>query len=472
MQAPLLEGLKAMRTIRAIFILLMLGVFVIPSVWADWKTPRQALDQRLVSGEFNIFYTLSGDNAFPSSSSVPNAALALSYAQQFAQKLNNAAEYYEGTLGLRHFFTNRRYASATSVDVHIIDLGSINGSTGDEINSFAYTHFPSSPAAIAVALSNSLQPSNLTPEHELMHVYMNSYTFFKNQWFTEGMARASESFFRTSQTQTTALPQTSAQLNALLLKSYDAETLWSRLINLCGKKVWSVTLENFSRLDRQAALARGLDPTAWPEDEQFSTDNIPYLLKGIAEAIQQSCPTQDSAEIRQFLSIVKLRTNGVVTNQSPGLSDYSGFSAMIAKAGGKSVEHADGRISVDLGGTTYVVWPGWEVNACSLNGLYAVSPKTLGYGNGHICQPIYPASADLAAVQAVVTSLDPLGELQFEDNGQLKLSFNGMHVALLADYTLSNLSAANVGMSFWIESDGRVMFSYPTLNKAQAFTAP
>lgn len=461
-----------MRTIRVIFVLLMLGALVTPSVWADWKTPRQALDQRLVSGEFNIFYTLSGDNAFPSSSSVPNATLANNYAQQFAQKLNNAASYYEGTLGLRHFFSTRRYARATSVDIHIIDLGSSNGSTGDEINSFAYTHFPSSAAAIAVALSTSLQPGSLTPEHELMHVYMNSYTFFKNQWFTEGMARASESFFRTSLAQTSVLPQTSAQLNSLLLKSYDAETLWSRLIDLCSKNVWAVTLENFSRLDRQAALARDLDPTAWPEDEQYSTSNNSYLLKGIAEAVHQSCPTQGSAEIRQFLSVIKSRTSGLVTNRSPGLSDYAGFSAMIAQAGGKSSVQADGRITVDLDGTIYVGWPGWEVNTCKLTGLYNASLKTFGYGNGKVCQPIYAASADLTAVQAVIASLDPLGELQFEDNGQLKISFSGSHITLIPDYTLSNLSATNAGNSFWIESEGRVMLAYPALNMAQAFTSP
>ncbi len=459
-----------MRTIRDIFVLMLLGGFAALSAWADWKAPRLALDQRWVSGEYKIYYTLSGDNAFPSSSSVPNSVLASNDVQKFAQKLNNAAILYEGTLGLKHFFANRRYASATSVDVHIIDLGSSKGSTGDEIHTFEYTHFPSSPAAIALSLDTSLKTTSLTPEHELMHVYQNSYTFFKNQWFTEGMARASESFFRTTLAPTSVLPQTSIQLNSLLLKSYDAETLWSRLINLCGKKVWGVTLENFGRLDRQAALARDLDPTAWPEDEQYSVANNPYLLKGIAEAVQQSCPTQDSAEIRQFLSVIKTRTSGLVTNRSVGLSDFSGFSSMISQAGGKSNAQADGLITVNVGDTTYVLWPGWEIKSCTLTGLYTESLKSLGYGNGKVCQPIYPTSADFSAVQAVVASLDPLGELQFEDNGQLKIIFNGISVNLLADYTLSNLSELNAGKTFWIEPEGRVVFAYPALNRAQAFS--
>ena len=310
-----------MRTIQSIFILLLLWAGMIPSVWADWKASRQALDHHLASGNFKIFYTLSGVNAFPSSSSVPNAELAKSYAQQFAQKLNNAASYYESTLGFKPFFATRRYARVTSVDVHIMSMGRSNGSTGDEIHSFAYAYFPSSPSAVAVTLSSSLQPGNLTPEHELMHVYMNSYTFFKNRWFTEGMARASERFFRTNLDPTAVLPQSSAQLNALLSQSYDAQTFWSRLITLCGQKVWGVTLENFNRMDRQAALARGLDPTAWPEAEQFSTDNDPYLLKGISEALQESCPTQDTTEIRQFLSVMSSRTGEIVKNRSPGLLD-------------------------------------------------------------------------------------------------------------------------------------------------------
>jgi hypothetical protein len=148
-----------------------------------------------------------------------------------------------------------------------------------------------------------------------MHVYMNSYTFFKNRWFTEGMARAAEYFFRTNLAPTAVLPQSSAQLNALLLQSYDAQTFWSRLITLCGETVWSVTLENFNRVDRQAALARGLDTSAWPEAEQFSTDNDPYLLKGISEALQESCPTKDTTEIRQFLSVISSRTGEVVKNR-------------------------------------------------------------------------------------------------------------------------------------------------------------
>jgi hypothetical protein len=298
---------------------------------------------------------------------------------------------------------------------------------------------------------------------------MNSYTFFKNQWFQEGMARASESFFRTSTAQSAVLPQTSAQLDSLLAKSYDAETLWSRLTNLCGNSVWGIALENFSRLDRQAALARNLDPNDWPEDEQFSAANVPYLLKGISEAVQKSCPTQSNPEVRQFLSVIKSRTNDLQTNRSPGLSDYAGFSSLVTQAGGRSVVQADGRIEVSLNGVTYFGWPGWDVSNCQLRGLYNVSPQVLGYGNGNVCQTIYPAPADPIVLKTILASLDPLGELQFEENGRLKISFNGTHVTLLPSYSLSDVTQDSLSRSYWLEETGAVKIVFPDLGKLQEF---
>lgn len=462
------------RTFRAWFVLAVALCSL--SAQAGWKAPREALDRRYVSGFFNIYYTLTGENAFPAASATANPTLADAYARGLAQQLADATAFYQATLGLRHPFAGRRYATAQSIDVHIMYLGSTKGSTGDEMNDFAYDYFPANPAALAIALTNAWVPGKLTPSHELMHIYQNSYTFFKNPWFTEGMARAAEGFFNGDATpaQGDTLPQTSFELDELLLQTYDAAAFWNRLMALCGRTILQPALANFSRLDRQAALARDLDPTGWSEEEQWATANNAYLLKGLAEALQQDCPVRESAaeraELRQFLAVVKPVTQGLVTSQSPGLTDYAGFASRIAQMGGTSALKPDGRIQVGLDGGVYLGWPGWDADACDERGIFSTAAGLWRFGNGQTCQTLYPATADLAAVEAIVAALDATGEVQFEESAYLRIAVNGQLLTLRPAYTLSELPPANANKTYWIESDGRLLVAYPALGKAQAFT--
>lgn len=457
-----------MRWLRlALVLIAMLGV---SSAQAGWKTAREALDQRLVSGSFGIYYTLSGTNVFPAGSTTPNPTLADTYVRQLAQQLVDADTFYRASLGFRHPFAGTRYASVKSIDVHIMYLGSTKGSTGDEINEFAYKSFPTNPAAVSIALTSSWQPSNVTPAHELMHVYQNSYTFFKNPWFTEGMARASEGFFRTRETESVSLPQTSFELDDLLLQTYDAETFWNRLMALCGKTILKPVLVNFNRLDRQAALARGIDPAGWPEDEQWATENNLYLLKGLVEAIQQNCPARESAELRQFVTVAKQATAGLVVSQSPGLTDADDFTARVEAMGGATSIQSDGRVEVNLAGVTYSGWPGWDADACSQRGIFSTAEGLFRFGNGQTCQSLYPAAADPAVIDAIVSAMDVAGDVEFEETAHLKISFNGQHLTLFPAYALTDLPAANANKTYWVESDGRLWIAYPARGKAQAFT--
>ncbi len=45
-------------------------------------------------------------------------------------------------------------------------------------------------------ISSKVDPKhNVTPSHELFHIYQNSVMMFKQSWLTEGLARWSESLF-------------------------------------------------------------------------------------------------------------------------------------------------------------------------------------------------------------------------------------------------------------------------------------
>lgn len=285
---------------------LLLSFLLASASWASWKTPREVLDRRLASADFQIFYTLEGDGAFPwGSPEAERASQAIIYLDALLVQLRKADAAYRDELGLRAPLTGPRYAAARSIDIHILPLADKTGSTGDEIHTFRYRHFAPSPAALTIALSNRWQPASLTPAHELFHAYQYGYTYFKTPWFLEGMARASEGLFRDTPFRQAPLPRNPQALDDLMQSSYRAETLWTRLMYLCGKKILKPVLENYGRLDRVAAAAHGIDPAAWPEEEQRSAANNRYLLQGLSEALTSSCPRDDNSELRLFKALLQ-----------------------------------------------------------------------------------------------------------------------------------------------------------------------
>lgn len=264
---------------------------------ADWKAPREALDQRYVAGIYRIHYTVVGEHALP-------AERAGIYAAAVAEQLAGADAVYRETLGLRPPLEGKRYASARSIDIHIMRLEGKSGSTGDEPHVFRYRHFASGPPALTIALGNRWRPENLTPAHELFHAYQYGYTYFKNAWFLEGMARASENLFRGRPGYGPPLPRSGQELDDLLSRSYAADAFWNRLFALCGKHVVRQLLESYDRLDDDAARARGIDAAAWPEAQQRAAANDPYLLRGLRATMEGSCPVAESVEVREFLKLL------------------------------------------------------------------------------------------------------------------------------------------------------------------------
>jgi len=298
---------------------------------ADWKAPREALDQRLLQGEFRIHYTLTGENAFPldipPSQRAQQAAVQL---KSLAAQVGQANRYYSEQLGLMPPLASERYRDVRSIDVHIIKLEGKNGSTGDAAIGYRYRHFEGSSPALSIALSNRWQPPNLTPNHEVFHAYQYAYTFFKNSWYLEGMARSMEAAFREGEVKTELLPRDHGQLEQVLARSYGADLFWNRLMYLCDSAcsgstaatVWNGgayssrvgfcggglvrrVLEQYRMLDKEAATARGIDPADWPEDEQRSAKNDSFLLRGLRRAIESQCPVSGNPELKAFHGLLE-----------------------------------------------------------------------------------------------------------------------------------------------------------------------
>src|SRR3989338_1222158 len=154
---------------------------------AEWKAPREALDQRHVVGVFRIHYTATGSNAVRG-----GAPAAAKLALRLGDQLERADRFYSEAMGLTPPLANPRYSQVRAIDVHVIELDGKKGSTGDEPVVYRYRRFADFAPALTISISSRWTPGNLTPEHEVFHAYQYGYTFFKNAWFLEGMANGME----------------------------------------------------------------------------------------------------------------------------------------------------------------------------------------------------------------------------------------------------------------------------------------
>lgn len=309
---------------------------LILAVWslhaaAGWKTPREALEQRLIRDEFQIYSTLEGDHAFPPDVPLPQRKeRAAALLGGLADQLGQASRFYREQLGLTPPLGGARYREVRAIDVHILKLDGKKGSTGDEPIVYRYRHFDGASPALTISLNNQWTPPNLTPNHEVFHAYQYGYTFFKNAWFLEGMARSMEKAFKGGEVRTEPLPRGQGQLQQVLARSYGADVFWNRLMYLCdsacsgsnsalagrgetylprgrfcGGGLVRATLEQFQALDKEAARSRAIDPNDWPEEEQWSERNNPYMLRGLRSAIESQCPVRGNAELEAFQRVLK-----------------------------------------------------------------------------------------------------------------------------------------------------------------------
>ncbi len=289
---------------------------------ADGREQREALDRRYVSDIFRIYYTAEGANAFVGR--MAGSATSGELAQRLGKQLDHGYRFYSGVVGLIPPFANPRYRNVNAIDVHVVDLGGKNGSAGDTPFVYRYRNFDDSIPALTISISSHWKPGNLTPEHEVFHAFQYGYTFFKNGWFLEGQARSIGSAFDGQGFQSAPLPRNAIELRQLLTRTADAAPFWNRLmllcdqacpvswsgtsyhpkVRICGDRFLKSSLEEFQKIDKEAAQARGINPNDWPEREQRSEVNNFWLLRGLARTMEKQCPIASDAELRSFYSLL------------------------------------------------------------------------------------------------------------------------------------------------------------------------
>ncbi|UQB41509.1 hypothetical protein JX580_07395 [Thiomicrospira microaerophila] len=212
-------------------------------------------------------------------------------------------------LGFRHPFDGKRYRKANAEKIYI-RMANIrgNGLAFDE----AHQDLKTGKCVLLITLSNSLSAKNLTPAHELFHLYQYGYTMFKQAWFLEGTARWSEDLLRSSEHYPQVeLPQTPAELEAFFRTSYGALNVWNWLLMsvdnkgfmdlpsellarqyldgeevIGDQKAYGVdfmiaVLGLLDRLDSEISREQDLSPIFWPEAFQRDPQHNDLIWKSL-----------------------------------------------------------------------------------------------------------------------------------------------------------------------------------------------
>ncbi|MFA6563170.1 MAG: hypothetical protein WCV00_14765 [Verrucomicrobiia bacterium] len=158
-----------------------------------WQANAAGFPHEHRVGRIRVFFNTTGTNAVEAAdvnhNGVPDQV------EDVATQTRAAHMLFVETLGFPDPFKTERYRSAAFLDIHLLHKSVLrsNGVTYDELQHFRRPSDPPNTPTLCFNVATSVKPaSNLTPAHEFFHVIQNSVTYFKNRWFTEGMARWSE----------------------------------------------------------------------------------------------------------------------------------------------------------------------------------------------------------------------------------------------------------------------------------------
>lgn len=185
------------------------------------------LEKEYVAGDFHLFYSLQGNdrlhhtgdsNGNGTPDSIENMAIQLQAAQRF----------YSGALGLRSPLRQKVFANAGQINIYVLRKDRGKGAAFDKVSRERMADGTTLPCALKLIVDTSVNPlRNVTPAHELFHLYQYGYGVFKQRWYLEGMARWLEMPYRDS---SKGMAAAAPSLNCpdYANASYDAAIFWHR----------------------------------------------------------------------------------------------------------------------------------------------------------------------------------------------------------------------------------------------------
>ena len=263
-----------------------------------------------------------------------DSSTALSYTRfsDLEIQLSAANRLYSEVLGLTPPLHMPRYQRAGFIMVILRADRTRGGQAYDEVVQSA----ASSACHVRMALGGQVDAAkNLTPAHELFHLYQNAHMMFKQAWLHEGLARWSESLLRGSVQEGPPLPASVEALERVLQESYGAAPFWQRLFYLLDNQVTSpipnVLRDTFYHDGGQVVAATelygstflpllfaSLDQAGaalsqqeqwpvygWAESEQRSLRHNGAILSALHRAVSTYLPVADQPEeLRVFMQLI------------------------------------------------------------------------------------------------------------------------------------------------------------------------
>lgn len=210
-------------------------------------------------------------------------------------QLEAADVLYREVLGLTPPLLMPRYQRANFIMVMLRADQARGGQAYDEV-----VRSPAvSDCHIRMALGGQINAAeNLTPAHELFHLYQNAHMMFKQSWVHEGLARWSESLLRGGAQEGHPLPANAAALEVVMQDSYGAAIFWQRLFYLLdpqGDSAIPKALREMHYHDGSQVVA---------VSEYYGSEFLPLLFSSLNEAgatlsHQEQWPVYGWAEAEQ-----------------------------------------------------------------------------------------------------------------------------------------------------------------------------
>ncbi|WP_301099223.1 hypothetical protein [Otariodibacter sp.] len=248
-------------------------------------------------------------------------------------QLTVANQLFQNVLMLEDPLSSQRYDKAKFINITIEYSDKIFGTAYDEV--VTNNELGLSNCFIGMKISNKVNAiKNVTPAHELFHLYQNSAMMFKQSWLSEGTARWSESLIKEGTGEEEVLPETKEELLEVMDSSYGASKFWTRLFRLIdqndtftvpndldtitysnnksvlqdnrayGTRFIKVLFDELNFESNHVSKLKGWDRYGWKEKDQKDPKLNPYIWRAVKRAVSKVLSEeQQSEELRKCMEI-------------------------------------------------------------------------------------------------------------------------------------------------------------------------
>lgn len=143
------------------------------------------LTKMVESYPFRIWYAESGVHALEAGTDDRISSKPKNIINDLLLQLHSADKYFSENLGLEPPLSSKRFNQAEFIDVYLLSMKAGMGIAFDEpIIEKATRNSEPLACGIKMHLNKDIKPSyNLTPAHELFHLYQYANSMFKTRWY-------------------------------------------------------------------------------------------------------------------------------------------------------------------------------------------------------------------------------------------------------------------------------------------------